>query len=219
MGIPAVLYVLAAMQALPVLAIVVLWGRRPPAPLGRLALLCCMFLVSDAVSLVVARLMGTNLWVPYFTRPVEVGFTLWLLAAWQATPRWSQVYVAAIPALGAVSGVLLLLTDPAVSFDRWIGSSQALVALAASLHTGVHRTLSTREVLLGLGWFWICCGLALFWLLYVSVDVFAQTFVATHIDWARTAYFGRAYMLPVTFGLMTWGVLCQRLRAASLGRS
>jgi hypothetical protein len=218
-AIPLVMFGQAASQALPIVAALKVRGRHQPVPYPRLVFWCGILLVTDVLGLVVAEALGNNLWMVYVTLPVEVGLVLWLLSEWQSTELLRLTYSLAIPVMGTVVVSLLMLTDPAKTFYRYVSPFLALLGLAAALHTLVHRTLLSRGPLIRQDWFWICLGMALFWLGYVSVPVFADTFLVAHVDWVRWAYISRAYTDIVAFLLMSWGVVCQRVPARSFGSS
>jgi hypothetical protein len=215
MAIPTIMYVHAASQALPIVAAYAVRGREQPAPYRRVIIWCLVLLATDAVDLTFARLRYNNLWTAYFTTPVEVGMSLWILAAWQPNELLRLTYNMAIPVTGTVVVSLLVLTDPSVTFYRWIAPFLSLLALAASVHTLAHRTLLSRAPLADQGWFWICLGMSLFWLGYVSVPVFLDLFIDTHQDWVGWAYMGRAGTDIAAFGLMAWGILRSRVPAWS----
>ena len=166
-----------------------------------------------------ARLSGANLWLGYATVPVEVGLFLWMLSVLQATEFLRTAYVMAIPVTGVVVLAMLLLTDPAQTFYRWVAPGLALMALAASLGTLVLRSLESRAPLALQDWFWFTLGLSLFWLNLVSITIFYEAFVNTHLDWVATALLARAYVDITACLLMSWGLLQPWLRARSSGSS
>jgi hypothetical protein len=211
MTIPAIMYVHAASQALPIVAALGVRGRQQPVPYHRVVIWCLVLLATDAVDLTFARLHYNNLWTGYFTRPLELGMSLWILSDWQPNESLRLTYNLAIPITGTVVASLLVLTDPSVTFYRWIAPLLGLLALVASVHTLAHRTLLSRVPLTDQGWFWICLGMSLFWLGDVSVPVFADAFVVTHETWVHWAYMGRAYTDIAAFGLMAWGILRSRV--------
>jgi hypothetical protein len=205
-------------QAMPLLAVMAIRGRHPPAPDRQLALLCLTFLFSDVAMLIVHAIWWFNLWVTWFTQPMEVALTLWLLSHWQPSGL-ARTYRVAILVMLAAWAVLLVLTQPSVTFDQYIGPLLSLVALVGSLHTLVRRTLESRGLLPGQDWFWICAGLSLFWLLYVPVDAFVEATFGTDESLAALVHNIRTGIMPVPFFLMTWGVLCRRFQPASSGHS
>lgn len=216
-AIPMIVHVGVASQALPLVAILATRGRRPPAPYRQIALLCCFFLLSDSIMLFIRAMAGYNLWVSWFMQPIEVGCTLWILSAWQPTAKLKSIYLLAIPISAALTAILLVLTDPVATFDLYIGPLLSLLALAGALHTLVNLSLLSRDLLTQQEWFWVCGGLALFWVAYVPVDTFIAAVWGANDDLARIASHVRTSLLPVPFLLITWGVLCQRLRQVSPG--
>lgn len=219
MAIPAILYATSATQVLPVVASFAVWGRRPPAPYPLLLTWCAVLVASDGLDLLVAFMRGPNLWLAYFTLPVELCLTLLLLAEWQLTARLRSAYRRALPVCIAGHAVFLALTDRAVTFEIWVIPLSGLIALAGILHTLVHRSLTSRGPLTDQGWFWVLLGMALFWATFVPVPPFAQAFIAPRIDWVRSAYIVRSWIKIAAFALITWGVVCQRLATRSPGHS
>jgi hypothetical protein len=212
-------YVGFSSQAMPLFAVVATRGRHPPAPYRQLAFLCLAFLLSDVAMLIVHAIWRYNLWVTWFTQPLEVALTLWLLSYWQPVIRLSRIYRNVIPVAAAATAILLVVTDPSVTFDEYIGPLLSLVALVGSLHTLVHRSLRSRGLLPSQDWFWICAGLSLFWLLYVPVDAFVEATFGRDEALAALVHIIRTGLMPVPFLLMTWGVLCRRFQPASSGLS
>ena len=219
MAFPAILYATSASQALPVVAAVAVWGRRPPAPYPWIVSWCVVLIASDALDLVVAYVSGPNLWLAYFTLPIELSLTLLLLAAWQSSAGFRTAYRLAVPVTIAGHVALLLLTERAVIFEIWVIPFSGLIALAGILHTLVHRSLLSRGILTDQDWFWVLLGMALFWATFVPVPAFAQAVLAPRIDWAQSAYIVRSWIKIAAFLLITWGILCQRHQTPSPGRS
>lgn len=219
MAIPAILLAQYVTASLPILAVVIVWGRRPPAPHKGVALWFAFMIATGALDVVAARATGTNEWLGHLTLPIEVSLVLWYLSFWQPAERLRRTYRLAVPVvlLGAAI-VLMTAGDPEI-FDIWISPALALVVLAGLLQTLVHRSLISTESLGRQDWFWVCLGASVFWLGFVSLPPFHRAFVDTHPDWVRVAYMARAWVNIGAFLMVTWGVLCQRIPARSSGRS
>ena len=213
MAIPAYLYAISASQALPAVAVMSIRGRRPPAPYRLLALLSLFFVLSDVIGIIVSMLVGTNAAVPYFTLPIEAATTLWLLSYWQVSGRMQHALRLLTSLVLVISALLILFADPVRNFVRWIGPSISLATLVLVLETGISRAYATIARLDEQDWFWICGGLALFWLAYVPVDAFATSFLRTHLTWAVAAYLARAALLPISCSMMAFGVWRSRPRS------
>lgn len=168
-----------------------------------------LLMSSDALDVIVGHYFGTNDFTPYVTMPLEVGTALWVLAAFHEEERIRRAYELAIIGVGAGTALLLLLTDPGETFDRWITPLLGVVALAASMHTLVRRSLASYEGLTSQGWFWVCLGMALFWFGFATVPPFAYAVMDSRMDLARAAYIARAWSHPPAYLLMTWGTICQ----------
>jgi hypothetical protein len=210
LAIPLVLYAASGAQLAPAAAAFAIRGRQQPVPYPRVVIWCIFLVFTDVVDRVVTRTMGNNLWTAYLILPVEVRLVLWILSAWQVTPFLQLAYTIVIPVMGLMTASLLLLTDPSVTFYRWVAPFLALLALVLSLHTLVYRALLSRKPLQEQDWFWFCLGLSLFWIGYVSLPVFADMFVVTHEEWVRWAYILRAWSNIVAFLVMSWGILRHR---------
>ena len=212
MSTPLIVYVSSATQALPAVVVVATWGRRPPAPMSRLSIFSLFLVLSDVFLLIARALFGDNHWVTWITEPMEVGLTIWLLACWQPWKRAAPWYRAAPVVVLIATALALLITNPADEFDKWIGPAMGLVALVATLHTGVHRALRAITVLPGEPWFWICSGLALFWLGYIPVDAFAMNYLHSKPAWSVIAYVTRSSLLPIPILLLAIGAWLGRPR-------
>jgi len=215
LAIPVLLYVTSASQGLPVVAAVLAGGRRPPVPHLRLALWSTLLVLSDSIGVVVGMLQGNNLWISYLVMPLEACGTFWILEAWQPDERMRRVYRRAIPVTAVLSVLLLVVTNRAVAFEQWIAPALAIVSLVAVVHTLVHRSLRCEQLLTSQDWFWICLGLALFWLMYAPMPPFADALLRSNIEWVRVAYLARAWAIIAAFVLMFWGMLCPRVLARS----
>lgn len=219
MAYPLTQYAQFAAQLLPIVAALAVWGRRLPAPYPWVLSWCAFMALADSLDLAVAYLHGSNLWLSYFTLPTEVGLSLWFLALWQPNEFMRLVYQLAIPAMLVVTMVALLLADTATAFDLWVSPFLSLLALTAALATLVFRSITSLRQLTEQDWFWVCLGLAIFWIGFVAVPPFHRAFIETHREWVVWAYIVRAWTVVGAFLLMTWGVLCPRLLQGSPGRS
>jgi dolichol kinase len=176
-------------------------------------------MLTDEAAIVAAKLAGSNLWLSYLTLPVEVALFLWMLSVLQPTEYLRTAYILSIPVVGILVVALLVLTDPSRTFDRFVAPALALITLAASLHTLVLRSLESRAPLTQQDWFWLCLGLSLFWLSFVSITIFLEAFVGSHPEWVLTALIARSWVDIAAYCLMAWGLLQPWLRARSFGSS
>jgi hypothetical protein len=211
LAIPLLVQLGSASQALPIVAVVVVRGRPLPAPHLRIALWCCLLVLFDVADLLIGGSTGNNHWTAYYTIPVEVGMTLWILSAWQPEGPARRAYVLSIAATGTAIAVALLLTDPQQTFDVWVAPLAALVAFAAVLHTLVTRALRSREALGHLDWFWICLGLALFWVVQISTPALMTAFIETHRDLVVRVFLVRSAIMIGAFVCIAWGIVCPRV--------
>ena len=190
-------------------------GRRPPASHLRVAAWCTLMVLSEVLNVVAGMMSGSSLWVSYFILPIEVCMTFWILTVWQPNERLRWLYRLAIRVVVVLSVVLLLVTDHVVAFEQWIAPMLALVALVAVVHTLILKSLRSEQLLTSQDWFWICMGMALFWLMFAPMPPFADALLASNLDWVRLAYLARAWIIIVAFALMSWGILCPRVLTRS----
>jgi hypothetical protein len=202
-------------QALPVAAVFGAWGRRPPAPWGRLVDWCVLLILADLVDVAVGLRYGSNAFTSQITLPLEVGLTLRILAPWQSTPAWRAWYDRALWAILLVVAALLILTDPEETFDIWVSPLLSLLALAALVHTLVSRALRSDRALPDQDWFWVCLGMSLFWAVAVPAPPFLTAFLAAQWAGVVATLIGRGYLNIVAFLLISWGVVCPRVRTRS----
>jgi hypothetical protein len=119
--------------------------------------------------------------------------------------------------LATGAAVLVLGADPL--FEQVVSPIHALVLLAASLHTLVHRAVGAEGAMAREHWFWMGLGLSLYFAASVAIGPFAQALLASNIAWVRQAYIARAWTSVLAFVLITTGVLCPHFRRGSGGRS
>lgn len=219
MAFPAALYALAASQLLPLAAGLTRWGRPLPVPARWVLGWCAVLVVTDLLSLAVAFWRGDNLWLQWGAVPLASALALWALAGWQRGELLRLVYRLAIPALVLATVAALLVADPQPTFDQVVAPFHALVLLAASLHTVLHRALRAEGTIGGEHWFWMGMGLSLYYAASVAIAPFAQALLAANVEWVRRAYIARAWVGVLAFVLITMGVLCPLFRRPSGGRS
>ncbi len=219
MDYPAVLYAASLSQALPLVAGWLCRGRPLPAPVRFVLLWCALLLATDALSIAVAWARGDNLWLQYAAVPIESGLILWALSGWQSHEVFRLAYRIAIPVLAAATAAILLMWPPESASEQVVAPIHALVLLAASLHTLLHRALRAEGTIGWQPWFWIGLGLALYYASSVAIGPFAQALLKTDVGWVRQAYLARAWISIFAFILITTGILCPLFRRASGGPS
>jgi hypothetical protein len=208
-----------ACQALPIAAALTVQDRPRPVLYQRAIVWFSILMLTDEMAIVVGKIAGNNLWLGYLTLPIEVALFLWMLSVLQPTEYLRTAYSLSIAVIGTVVIAVMILTDPSKTFDRFVAPGLSLVALSASLHTLVLRSLESRVPLPQQDWFWFCLGVSLFWLSFVSITIFHQSFINTHVDWVITALIARAWVDIAAYMLMAWGLLQPWLRARSFGSS
>jgi hypothetical protein len=218
MRFPVALYAQAVSQLFPLAAALTRRGRQVPVPARWVLVWSSLLVVTDLASLAVAFAEGENLWLQYFAVPLGSVLVLWALSEWQLSAVMRLAYRLAIPTLVLATTAVLLAGGPAL-FDEVVGPIHALVLLAASLHTVLHRALRSEGTLAGESWFWIGMGLSLYFAASVAIGPFAQALLVSNVEWVRQAYIARAWTSVLAFVLITTGILCPLFRRASGGPS
>jgi hypothetical protein len=180
---------------------------------------CALLVVTDLASLAVAYARGENLWLQYLSVPLGSALVLWGLSEWQLSAMLRLAYRLAIPALVLATGAAVLVLGADPLFEQVVSPIHALVLLAASLHTLVHRAVGAEGAMAREHWFWMGLGLSLYFAASVAIGPFAQALLASNIAWVRQAYIARAWTSVLAFVLITTGVLCPHFRRGSGGRS
>ena len=219
MDLPIIAYVQFVAQALPIIAILVARGRHPSVPYRRIALWCGILILMDVAALISIMRRGYNLDLPYVFLPIEVALSLWIMAAWQASNERARRFLLAIPVVLVLAFGIMLLLGPRHVFPRIVSPGLALVGLSGVLFTWVTRTLESRSQLQYEGWFWVCMGMCLFWMTFISTPIFGEIFLESRRSWVHAANLTRNWVNLAAFLMITWGVLCPRLRPLQPGFS
>jgi hypothetical protein len=219
MQYPAVLYAASLSQALPLVARWMRRGRHLPAPVRFVLGWCAVLLMTDVLSIVIAREQGDNLFLQYAAVPIESGLILWALSGWQSHGVFRLAYRLAIPVLAAATAAVLIISPPEQASEELVAPFHALVLLAASLHTLLDRALRANGAIAEEPWFWVGLGLSLYYASSVAIGPFSQALLSSNVDWVRRAYLARAWTDIFAFALITTGILCPLFRRASGGPS
>jgi hypothetical protein len=219
MPYPAALYAQAASQLMPLAAALTRRARPMPVPVRWVLGWCGLLVVTDLLSLAVAYWRGENLWLQWVAVPAGSGLVLWSLSGWHTGELVRLAYRLAIAVLVVATLAALFVAHPAATLDQVVAPFHALVLLAASLYTVLHRALRSEGTVVGEHWFWIGMGLSLYFAASVAIGPFAQALLASNVEWVRQAYIARAWTSVLAFVLITIGVLCPLFRRGSGGRS
>lgn len=219
MALPVALHMAAASQLMPLAATLTRWGRPLPVPARWVVAWCALLVVTDIASLVVGLWRGENLWLQWVAVPLGSALVLWGLSGWQASEVFRLAYRLAIPALVLATLVALLVGDSGSMLDQVVAPFHALVLLAASLYTLVHRALRAEGSIAREPWFWIGLGLSLYFAASVAIGPFAQALLASNVEWVRQAYIAKAWTSVLAFVLISTGILCPLFRRGFGGRS
>ena len=217
--IPVVLHAAVVSQAMPVCAAFLRRGRPLSAPARAVLVWCTLLVLSDALGLITAYLLGENQWVQYLTVPLESGIALWVLSDWQTQEVMRIAYRVTIPILIFITAAVSIALRPAPAFDQLLAPFHSLVLLAASLYTLVHRTLLAEQAVTEADWFWITLGMSLTFGTDVAVRPFAEAFIMTRPDWVADAYITKGWVDILAFLLITRGILRASLQPRFGGSS
>jgi hypothetical protein len=219
MALPVALHLAAASQLLPLAAGLTRWGRPVPVPARWVLAWCGLLVVTDATSLAVNLAHRENLWVQWVAVPLGSGLVLWALSLWQLNELLRLAYRLAIVALVVATIAGLLLLGPEPMFEQIAAPFHALVLLAASLYTLVHRALAAEGTITREAWFWIGLGLSLYFAASVAIGPFAVALLSSNVEWVRQAYIARAWTSVLAFVLISTGILCPLFPRRSGGPS
>ena len=214
---PLVLYAAAASQMLPLLAAFRHRTRLPAARLWALAW-CAMMLISDAVQIWLRGDAGNNnRWSQMLAIPIQNAIMLWTLSLWQRQPVSRLAFRIAIPLfLVAMIAVVPALRDHGL-FDTVARPFQALLLLAAALHTLIANAARDPGGVTRQDWFWITLGASLYFGLRVALPPFAAALMQSNMELVRLAYLVQAWADIAVFLLIARGIWCPLPQARSGG--
>ena len=159
---------------------------RDPSRL-KVALLCLVWFVVDLVSTSLGSLThGSNIWPAYLLDPVQVIIVFWLLEGWQTTWMSRLAMRLLLPIYLAAVVALTVLFESSDHFGLLTTTLTSGVLLGVVGYTLVTRIRNHRLGLLEQDWFWICCGLALNYLLEAG---FTPVLRRLTMDVPRAPYF------------------------------
>jgi len=206
-NIPWIIWVQFWLLILPGAAALVVWRRRRvPDPVLWLVGWSAIVVWSDTVARFLTMTVGRNTAVMFVAQPAEVAATLMVMSHWQVHDRWSRRIRWTALSMLVVAAVLALLHDD-TGFGQWVSPALGLLALAATLWTMVVRTLSSTEHIVGRSWFWICGGLAVYWVIFAAVVPFVMELVTVDLQQAITAIIIMNWVKIGAYVMLGGGVL------------
>ncbi len=161
---------------------------------------------------------GPNLWLAYFTTPLEGSLMLMALSCWQdrvpyrRALRWVVVVALALDLLS-----VRFVEDPR-GFSIAAMPTYAILGFAAALFTLVTRAVSTGEPLLTQDWFWVSAGFAVY---NGASGVVTPIASALHGDIPALIQTYRVYAVVqiVAYAAVAAGLLCPRHGPAATAMS
>jgi hypothetical protein len=205
--------------ALPLLTVLGAPTRARGARVGILIWSVILF-VTTLLQYWLGRHHQHNAWVGEMTLPVLATALLWSFYRWQIGAVARQTVRVLIP-LYLVATLILTLTVESLDspFSLATNTITSVLILALSLYTLLTRTLAERGRLTRLDWFWICCGLALFYGSDVALEPFARAVMATRVDLVIAAMQFTSLIEVVAMLAITRGMLCPNQPLDSGGSS
>jgi hypothetical protein len=203
---PLALYVAHAVQAVPIVAIALVWGRRPPAPYLLLSVWCGMLVLDGALEMMLGSRGHQNLWLGWIFGPAEVSLTLWFLSYWHRAGWLRRAYRQSVVVILLLTPAVHLMNDPTEFWEMWVGPLFALTCFVAAVHTLLESAIGARVPLTMLDRFWVCLGLGVFWVTFVPLPPFAYALVNTRTDWIILAYIIRAWVKVAGLAFVVTGI-------------
>jgi len=188
----------------------VFWYRRPDDRTRRkVAILSLTWFAFEIADFMASWGRRNNLWIGYLITPVQAGLVFWILYDWQTTPVARRMIRWLMPATIGALIILNLRYEDLKQFSLLTATLTSIVLLGLSLFTLVTRSLAEHEApLLRRDWFWICCGLALYFSLEAGVAPLMRylleqkNYATWEIVWRIRVTATIATMLILTRGLL-----------------
>jgi hypothetical protein len=214
--IPLISYIAGASQAFPILASL-RYGRRLPTARRWILVWAAVLLLADVIGFWYSLHHTRNLWLAYFTGPLELSAGLMALSYWQLSSRARFLFRAAIPFFVLTSAVLAVLIEDTDSYSLITGPFESLILFTASLATLLACAWRLEGSLARQDWFWVGVGLALLYGSNAGFDPIARALVRPDLSTLVTIHKMEAWIDLAASLLIAGGILCPipPLRASS----
>jgi hypothetical protein len=205
-GIPPIVHMAAASQALPVLAALRFRSQLPRARRW-LLLWAGLQVCLDIVHLVAAEVSGSSAWIRMFATPISDSILLWALSIWQAH-AFPRLTIRIIVPVYVVAWIAVTWWEGFADFGTYSEPLHSVLLLAVALYTLVSRSAAATESITRSDWFWVTFGLSLYFALGVALGPFSRVFFPSNPELVRQAYLFKAGADILAFVLVAVGMLC-----------
>jgi hypothetical protein len=145
------------------------WGRRSEAQKLFAGYLLLEFL-TEVGCFVLGRLRENNLWVTHLMVPIETGLILLAFSHWQVDRRIGLVLRRGAPLMLLFWVPPIIGWEPMNGFSIGTDSIQAILCVAVAAYTVVRLSLDTSGPSVEYDWFWIGCGVMLYFATYALIS-------------------------------------------------
>ena len=206
---PWPIYASIASQYLPLVAAVV--GRqRLTRPRVFVLLWVAIYVVMDAIGVLLARQGINNHFVSTVFIPFQGAVILWALSLWQTRQLARLTIRLLIPFFIVAWAAFTLTIENVRNFSLAAEPVYSMLALGAAIFTLVSRGADATEPLTRQDWFWICGGLAIHFGALAVVLPLAAGLITTNVEVVVRAYTVRAVDNIFAFNCITIGFLCPK---------
>ena len=208
---PFRLFLYASYAAL-VLPLWAAWHRRTDREAHWWIAVGCFLAFASNVTMSLLGSMGVNnhfVW-NWFAIPVTA---CWLLgiAEFLHGPVERLATRLAVPLFAVAWVVVALWIETGTTFTPFLGPLHSLTVLGAATWALVRLTLEeTDEPVTSRDWFWILGGLAWYGALTAPTEPLALVLLDDHPEVVTRIWRFRTFVLPASWLLVTWGILCHR---------
>jgi len=215
--VPLILKVATVAQGLPALGGLRYGARLTP---GR------RWIVASALWALAVNLLGwylawrgiRNLWVIYFTGPIEVAVLLMALSSWHPAGTIRRLFFHASWLFLALDVIMLVSAVERIQdFSLVVTPIKALLILGAALTTLLALIARVPSPLVEADWFWVCIGLCVRYGVTAAIDPYSRIFLHNDPGKVYSAYVAKAWIEVFATLLILRGVLCPLPRPAFSG--
>jgi hypothetical protein len=150
-----------------------------------------------------------NLFLGYFYTPVEGAILMWMLAFWHPDPGTRRRLRWGIPAMVAGWVLLVMLFEDPQSFSRIVDLAYNVLMTSLFLHLLVRRSADDTTLLQQQDWFWISCGFAIHFAIFVAFHAVAPGLLNSNMETLMLASEVRAGLNVLACSFIAVGMTCR----------